>query len=100
MKEAARQDSSTPRIRTIPRLTFEQVKHTLMEKVALSCTFGFLTIGKSICFTKLFFHHSTCPREWTDSGWKGKRKKGRQTVFFTPLNPFGGDPDEEETRDD
>ena len=22
--------------------------------------------------------------------------KGRQTVFFTPLNPFGGDSDEEE----
>ena len=26
--------------------------------------------------------------------------KGRQTVFFTPLNPFGGDSDEEEPRDD
>ena len=25
---------------------------------------------------------------------------GRQTVFFTPLNPFGGDSDEEELRDD
>ena len=26
--------------------------------------------------------------------------KGRQTVFFTPLNPFGGDSDEEEPWDD
>ena len=26
--------------------------------------------------------------------------KGRQTVLFTPLNPFGGDSDEEEPRDD
>ena len=26
--------------------------------------------------------------------------KGRETVFFTPLNPFGGDDDEEEHRDD
>ena len=27
--------------------------------------------------------------------------KGRQTIFFTPLNPFGGDPEEEEEpRDD
>ena len=26
--------------------------------------------------------------------------KGRQTVFFTPLNPYGGDSDEEERRDD
>ena len=26
--------------------------------------------------------------------------KGRETVFFTPLNPFGGDDDEEEPRDD
>ena len=26
--------------------------------------------------------------------------KGRQTVFFTPLNAFGGDSDEEEPRDD
>ena len=26
--------------------------------------------------------------------------KGRQTVFFTPLNPFGGDSDEEELHDD
>ena len=26
--------------------------------------------------------------------------KGRQTVFFTPLNPFGGDSDEEEPCDD
>ena len=26
--------------------------------------------------------------------------KGRQTVFFTPLNPFGGDSVEEEPRDD
>ena len=27
-------------------------------------------------------------------------EKGRQTVFFTPLDPFGGDSDEEEPRDD
>ena len=26
-------------------------------------------------------------------------KEGRQTVFFTPLNPFGGNPDEEEPSD-
>ena len=26
--------------------------------------------------------------------------KGRQTIFFTPLNPIGGDSDEEEPRDD
>ena len=29
-----------------------------------------------------------------------KSKRGRQTIFFTPLNPFGEDSDEEETRDD
>ena len=29
-----------------------------------------------------------------------ERKEGRQTIFFTPLNPFGDNPDEEEPRDD
>ena len=32
-------------------------------------------------------------------GGKGS-DKGRRTVFFTPLNPFGGDSDAEEPRDD
>ena len=27
-------------------------------------------------------------------------KEGRQTIFFTPLNPFGDNPDEEEPGDD
>ena len=27
-------------------------------------------------------------------------KEGRQTIFFTPLNPFGNNPDEEEPSDD
>ena len=27
-------------------------------------------------------------------------KEGRQTIFFTPLSPFGDDPDEEEPGDD
>ena len=26
--------------------------------------------------------------------------KARQAIFFTPLNPFGNDPDEEKPRDD
>ena len=31
----------------------------------------------------------------------GKESKGgRQTIFFTPLDPFGENSDEEETRDD
>ena len=29
-----------------------------------------------------------------------ERKEGRQTIFFTPLNSFGKNPDEEETSDD
>ena len=28
-----------------------------------------------------------------------KSDKGRQSIFFTPLNPFGGDSDEEEPCD-
>ena len=33
--------------------------------------------------------------------WVGKESdKGRQTVFFTPLIPFGEDSNEEEPRDD
>ena len=27
-------------------------------------------------------------------------KEGRQTIFFTPLDPLGGNPDEEELGDD
>ena len=27
-------------------------------------------------------------------------KEGRQTIFFTPLDPFGDNPDEEEPSDD
>ena len=27
-------------------------------------------------------------------------KEGRQTIFFTPLNPFGDNPSEEEPSDD
>ena len=30
----------------------------------------------------------------------GESKEGRQTIFFTPLNPFGNNPDEEEPGDD
>ena len=47
----------------------------------------------------LFFQHPIYPWERTDSGGK-ESHKGRQTIFFTPLNPFGGDSDEEEPLDD
>ena len=63
-------------------------------------TFGFLTFGKSA-----FFHRgcSFSIQSILENGLipGGKESdKGRQTVFFTPLNPFGGDPKEEEPRDD
>ena len=31
---------------------------------------------------------------------KDEKAEGRQTIFFTPLNPFGYNPDEEEPSDD
>ena len=33
--------------------------------------------------------------EWNNSGRKRETDKARQAVFFTPLNPFGNDRDEE-----
>ena len=41
----------------------------------------------TICFTGVVLSASNL--SWTHSRWKGS-DKGRQTVFFTPLNPFGG----------
>ena len=64
-------------------------------------TFGFFRTGK--CF---FFFAQCCSFSiWSvlENGLipGGKESdKGRQTIFFTPLSPFGGDSDEEEPRDD
>ena len=63
-------------------------------------TFGFLTIGQIKKF------HRGCPSSIQSILENGlilcgmESDKGRQTVFFTPLNPFGGDSDEEEPGDD
>ena len=43
----------------------------------------------------LFFQHPIYPWEWSHSRRKGKQE-GRQTIFFTPLDPFVENPDEEE----
>ena len=52
-----------------------------------------------VSFSKeLFFPHSILENGLIPVGKESD--KGRQTVFFTPLNPFGGDSDEEEPRDD
>ena len=55
---------------------------------------------------KVFLFHRGCSSDITSilkSGLIAERresKEGRQTVFFTPLYPFGDDPDEEEPSDD
>ena len=55
---------------------------------------------------KEFLFHRGCSFDVTlilRSGLIAARRQsneGRQTIFFTPLNPFGDDPDEEEPSDD
>ena len=46
-----------------------------------------MKIGRGTCFTKDFRGTSS-------------KDKARQTVFLTPTNPFGNDPEEEEPHDD
>ena len=102
MKEAARQDSSTVRIPKIPWLTSEQFKDTLVE-YQLTWVDGYILIPYN---WKEYIFHRGCSfsiQSILENGLipGGKESKGgRQTIFFTPLNPFGGDSDEEEPRDD
>ena len=55
---------------------------------------------------KEFLLHSGCSFNVTSILTSGlmargrESKEGRQTIFFTPLNPFGDNPDEEEPGDD
>ena len=50
------------------------------------------------CWKEIYFHRSC---SFSIQSILGKESKGGpQTIFFTPLNPFGGDFDEEELCDD
>ena len=55
---------------------------------------------------KEFLFHRGCSNDVTSILKSGlvaggrESKEGRQTLFFTPLNPFGDNPDEEEPGDD
>ena len=61
--------------------------------------FEFLTVGKSTFITEVvLLAHSVLENGLIPGGHGGD--KGRQTVFFTPLNSFGWDADEEEPCDD
>ena len=103
MREAARQGSRTARIPKIPWPTSEQFKDTLVEEqLTLSWfgTFSFLAVGKSIFSQGLLFSAFNLSLRTDWFRVERKATKGRQTVFFTPLNPSGGDSDEEEPRDD
>ena len=83
--------------------TFKQFKDILVEcQLTLSwrSIFGFLTIGKKCLFHRgCSFSIQSFLENGLIPGGRGS-DKGRQTVFFTPLNPYGGDSDEEEPRDD
>ena len=49
-----------------------------------------------VCVSQgLFLQHSIHPWEQTHCRRKPENKEGRQTIFVTPLNPFGENPDEE-----
>ena len=103
MREAARQGSRTARTPKIPWPTSEQFKDTLVEEqLTLSWlgTFWFLTVGKSIFFAGVVLSAFNLSLRTDWFRVERKATKGRQTVFFTPLNPSGGDSDEEEPRDD
>ena len=47
----------------------------------------------------MLFQREINPRSRTHRIWKGKKEEGRQTVFFTPLDPWR-DATEEEYSDD
>ena len=75
--------------------------HTGGNLIALGwwVTSLFHTIEKSSCFTedaRLIARQSSNQ----DSSLGREGREGRQTVFFTPLNPFGDNPDEEHPTDD
>ena len=58
------------------------------------------TIGKSLCFTRVCsFSIQSILENGLIAGGK-QSKEGRQTIFFTSLNPFGENPDEEAPSDD
>ena len=102
-RKAARPDSSTARIPKIPWLTFEQFKDTWWNTIwpwtdgvhsnSLQLERVYLSQGCSFSIIQSFLENGLVP--------EGKeRHEGRQTVFLTPLNPFGGDSDCEEPSDD
>ena len=61
-------------------------------------TFGFLSIGKSLFLRSCSFSIQSNLEKGLIPGGK-ESDKGRQIVFFKPLDPFGGDSDEAELRD-
>ena len=62
----------------------------------------FLTIGMSLCFTGVVLSTFSIQSILeTALIARGKQsKEGRQTIFFTSLNPFGENPDEKAPSDD
>ena len=102
-KEAARRESSTVRV----------LKNSLAHFRAIQGHSGGISIDPQLmgyvripCNWKKFMYHRRCSfsiQSILENGLipGGKEShKGRQSVFFTPLNHFGGDSDEEELRDD
>ena len=103
MNETARQDSSIARIPKHLWLIFGQFKDTLVGSAIDLELMGYIVIlynGKEYIFHRgCSFSIQSIFENGLIMGGK-ESDKGRHSVFFTPLNPFGGDSDEEEPRDD
>ena len=96
MKEAARQDSSTEYC--------EDSKNSLAHFRAIQGHSGGIPIGPELMeYIRIPSRFSFSIQSILENGVipGGKESdKGRQTIFCTPLNTFGGDSDEEEPSDD
>ena len=96
MKEAARQDSSTEYC--------EDSKNSLAHFRAIQGHSGGIPIDPELMeyiriLSGFAFNIQSILENGVIPGGK-ESDKGRQTIFCTPLNPFGVDSDEEEPSDD
>ena len=102
MKEATRRGSSIAWIPEISYLYIRVIHGRTGNMIALELM-GHVAIPYK---WKEFLFHRGCSFDVTSIRRSGllaggrESKEGRQTIIFTPLNPFGDNPDEEEPRND
>ena len=103
MKEATRQESS---IASIPKKSFASFRAIQGHSGGISIDPELMVYIPIPYNWKEYIFHKGCScsiQSILENGLipGGKESdKGRQSVFFTPLSPFGGDSDEEEPNDD